>query len=411
MKITFCLFTEINDLPRTLNIYDSIILKIVKKYNNFTVVDFSKILKNSTYLKKDQINISKNENKFDGKLNVFSPLTNYDFISYAKDKHIFAFDALGKSLASFKIRRLVNKNNIKLILLINGGSISNFHDSSDNNLRNLLIKLSKKLTNYIYRFLVLIKYFSNVFIYFESRNKIYENCILNKKKIISKIFPFFNILYFENIYKINSFSYDRYLENKNNLKENKIVFIDGNYKHPDILSYKNFDLVALQKIYFERLENFFKWICKIFNQPVEICLHPSSDKEQYKSFFKNRIITQNSTYESIANSSVVIFHESSAFLDAILYKKKIISLNTSLLGEYISNRINYYKNQFNLVSINLDIFNSNLTYKYERSSILNDLNAAIKNYDYYIKENLITDADDKGSDKIIKILESYEKNY
>ena len=411
MKITFCLFTEINDLPRTLNIYDSIILKIVKKYNNFTVVDFSKILKNSTYLKKDQINISKNENKFDGKLNVFSPLTNCDFISYAKDKHIFAFDALGKSLASFKIRRLVNKNNIKLILLINVGSISNFHDSSDNNLRNLLIKLSKKLTNYIYRFLVLIKYFSNVFIYFESRNKIYENCILNKKKIISKIFPFFNILYFENIYKINSFSYDRYLENKNNLKENKIVFIDGNYKHPDILSYKNFDLVALQKIYFERLENFFKWICKIFNQPVEICLHPSSDKEQYKSFFKNRIITQNSTYESIANSSVVIFHESSAFLDAILYKKKIISLNTSLLGEYISNRINYYKNQFNLVSINLDIFNSNLTYKYERSSILNDLNAAIKNYDYYIKENLITDADDKGSDKIIKILESYEKNY
>lgn len=411
MKITFCLFTEINDWPRTLNIYGPVISKIIKRYNNFTIINFGNLLNNKPFLNKDLINFSTNQDKFEGKLNIFNPLTKEEFFAYIKNKNIFAFDALGKSLITFKIRRLINKNNIKLILLMNVGYLSNSRIFSISNFKKSFFTLQKRIINLIYRFLVLIKYFPNIFIYFESRKEIYDSCILNKKSLLSQIFPFLNILYFQNIYKINSISYDRYIESKNNLKENKILFLDGNYKHGDILFGQNFDLIKLQKIYFERLENFFRWISLLFNQPVEICLHPSSDKREYKNFFKDRLITQNSTYESIKNASIVVFHESSAFLDAIFYKKKIISLNTFLFGAYLSNRIDYYRNQFNLVSINLDFFNSDFAREYKPNNLLEDLEKVTSNYDHYINKNLKTDTDEKSSDKVIRILESYEKNY
>lgn len=75
-------------------------------------------------------------------------------------------------------------------------------------------------------------------------------------------FPLLNILYFENIYKINSKSYDHYLKNKNSLEEKKIIFLDGNYKHTDIINRENLDIIELKK-YFQRLRIFFDGL-KIF---------------------------------------------------------------------------------------------------------------------------------------------------
>ena len=38
----------------------------------------------------------------------------------------------------------------------------------------------------------------------------------------------------------------------------------------------------------------------------------------------------------IKNANIVIFHESSAALDAVLLKKNIINLQSNLLGNYLS---------------------------------------------------------------------------
>lgn len=398
-----CLFVASDDVSKEINIYNEIILKIVEKLGSFTIINFNNILKKDQNLIYDKNNIYILRNKFGDRVHYLNPLKRKEFLEYIGRDKIFAIDSLGKSFKFFLIRRLINKENIKLILIMNLGFVSNELPYLINNFKGYLFKFKKKINNLIYKFLVIIKFFPNIFIYFESRKEIYQGCVKNKKKKLSFFFPFLNILYFENVYQINSKSYERYLENINNLEEKKIIFLDGNYRHPDIITRENLDIIQLKKNYFQKIDFFFKWIENIYNQKVEICLHPSSDFNEYESFFKDRIISINLTNEKIIKSSIVIFHESSAILDAIIFKKKIISLSTKLFGRYISDRIFYYQKELNLYSIDLDNYEN-----YNSRDIKNDLKYPIKNYDTYINNYIKTDNEELGSDKIIRILKNYE---
>ena len=124
-----------------------------------------------------------------------------------------------------------------------------------------------------------------------------------------------------------------------------------------------------------------------------------------KSFFKNRVVSINLTNENIIKSFIVIFHESSAILDAIMCKKKIISLNTNLFGNYISNRISYYKKELNLFSIELDNYEN--FKNYQMKDVLSSLGYSIKNYDTFISSYMKSDDEELGTDKIIRILKTY----
>lgn len=400
------LFVASNNLSKSINIYNEIILKCIEELGRFTIINFNNILKKKQNLSDDQNNISILKNKFGDKINYINPSKKNEFIEYIGKDKIFAIDGLGKSFNFFLIRRLIKKKNIKLILIMNLGFVSNELSYSINSFKGYLFKFKKKINNLIYKFLVIIKFFPNIYIYFESRKKIYQNCVENKKKKLSFFFPFLNILYFENVYKINTLSHEHYLKNKNILEEKKIIFLDGNYRHLDIIGRENLDIIELKKNYFEKIDIFFKWIENIFNQKVEICLHPSSNKDEYEDFFRTRIVTQNKTNESLVKASVVIFHESSAILDAVIYKKKIISLSTNLFGRYISNRIIYYQKALNLYSIDLDNYDN---YKnFRRNDIDSDLKYSIKNYDTYISNYLKSDNEEFASDKIIRVLKNYE---
>lgn len=289
---------------------------------------------------------------------------------------------------------------------MNLGNVSNALPYSIDNFKGYIFKVTHNLNNILYKFLVIIKIFPNIFFYFESRKEIYENCIKNKKENLSFFFPYLNIKYFENIYRINSNAFDRYMKNKNILEEKKIIFLDGNYKHQDIINREKLDLAEVKQNYFERIENFFKWIENVFNKKIEICLHPSSDVNEYKSFFKDRLVSINLTAEKIVKSFIVIFHESSSVLDAIIYKKKIICLETNLFGKYISTRIIFYKKKLNLFSINLD----HDGYKnYQKKYILSNLENSIKNYDIFIEDYIKSDDNELSADKIIRILKNYEQ--
>jgi hypothetical protein len=72
----------------------------------------------------------------------------------------------------------------------------------------------------------------------------------------------------------------------------------------------------------------------------------------------------------------------------------------------MSNRIFYYKKKLNLFSIELDNYEH---YKnYTHKDILNSLQNSIKNYDNYIYNYMKSDNEEQGTDKIIRILKSYE---
>ena len=401
-----CLFIATDDLSKTISIYSEIILKTIKKLDSFTIINFDNILKKKKNPNQDEHNFSILKKKFGKEINYFNPSSKEEFLEYTRIDKIFAIDGLGKTFKFFSIRRLINKKNIKLILIMHIGFVSNEAIYSLNGFKSYCFKFKKKINNLFYKFLVIIKFFPNIFIYFESRVEIYKNCVKNKKKKLSFFFPFLNILYFQNIYLINSKSYEQYLKNKNNLKEKKIIFLDGNYKHQDIICRENLNLIKIKKNYFQKLDIFFSWIENIFNQRVEICLHPSSDINEYKKYFKNRLVSKNLTSENIIKSAVVIFHETSGVLDAVMYKKKIISLNTRLLGKYIYDRISYYQRQLNLFSIELDNYESYKNYK--KKDVIINLNKSMQSYDTYINAYLKSDCDELATDKIIRILKKYE---
>ena len=99
---------------------------------------------------------------------------------------------------------------------------------------------------------------------------------------------------------------------------------------------------------------------------------------------------------------MVLFHESGSITDAILKKKKIISLSTRIFGSYVTKRIELYRKRINLVSIDID--NDSVP---NQEVILKKLEHSVKNYEHYIENYLKSDKGHLGIDKIIKTIKIY----
>ena len=280
--------------------------------------------------------------------------------------------------------------------LSNSNFISNFENQKSN-----MFYIKKKIMRVIYRFLVFINYFSPIYFYFVANKYIYNNCIKKRRILLSKILPFLNVQYFKNVYKINSKTFDTNNKKKNQ-KKKYIIFIDGNYKHLDILLREKINVKTVKKIYFKKLKKLLNHMSKLLRQKVVLCLHPSSNLKEYSDYFTDFSVSKFETHKEINNASIVIFHESSGIMDAILKKKRIISLKTRILGNYIFERIKLYQKNLNFVSIDLDQDKIEIN-----KNIIKDLDTKLKFYNSYINNYLKSDDDRNGSQKIIKIIKSF----
>tara|TARA_Y100000591_G_C21855030_1_gene714921 strand:- start:19348 stop:20550 length:1203 start_codon:yes stop_codon:yes gene_type:complete len=399
MKLNICIFVANKDISKTLLIYEDIIDKSLSEFNAITIINFYHFLgpKKNNNTKKNNI-----KKKNYQKINFFNPKTKIEFEEFIQNKNIYAFDAIGRTFNYFKIRRLIKKKNIKLILTTNLGFISNTSSETVQTLNSLRSKISKKFSRAIYRMLVLFNYFPTIFMYFESRKKIYENCKIKKKGNLQKFVPGLNINYFQNVFRINTKASDN-LKKIKNLKKKKIVFLDGNYKHPEIVSRSNLKATQIKKIYFKNLDFLFNKLKKAFKMKIEICLHPSSEKNEYKKFFKKIKVSQFQTQKSIRDAYLVLFHESGSITDAILQKKKIISVQTEILGNYISQRTNIYKDKLKLFSINLDDMEV-----LEFKELLKKIKKSNFFIEKYIRENLRFEKE-RGVDKIFRLIRKFDK--
>ena len=401
----FCLLTSTIEENKIFDIYDNYISEIIKKYGKFTIINFCRY----EHKKKKRNNSKIFKDAYSNKVDFFYPKNKSEFLNYIKNKKVLAIDSLGKTFKEFGIRYLIKRQNIFLILITNIGYLSNeektFTNTSKKNKNFLFIKF---LNKFIYRLFILLNLFPKTYLYFESRKKIFENFQNGKIRKITKKFPIFDfLLNFINVYKINSTAYDNYInyQKENRNKKGNIVFIDGNYKHQDIAQRENIDLNNLKNKYFKLLKIQFNYLEKIFKKKVEICLHPSSDKNSYKKYFKNFIIYKGKTKEKVLESYMVVFHESSSVMDAIISKKKILIFETDLFGKYFSKRINFYKEILKLPSINIEN-STNLT----RSKILKKFKSTSKYRNFYVKNNLNSDGTELATKKIIRIIEKLIKN-
>ena len=260
---------------------------------------------------------------------------------------------------------------------------------------NLIFYLRKKISYVLFRLLTIFNIFPKIDIYFECSRNIIKHLENVPSKKFENIFPFLKLAYFRKIYNINCRAYS----NQPKFKNKYICFIDSHFEHQDrILREGKIDFYVKKK-YYDYLNNLLICLRKILKKQVIVCIHPKNNDRYFKKRLKKFRILKFKTNQIIRDSFVVLFHESSSIIDAVVYNKKIISLDSFLLGQYLQNRVKSYRKLFNIKSLNLEN-----QYLFKKSSLLEELNFNKKKIKKYIKNSLISDNNKLGKHKVIEII-------
>ena len=117
-------------------------------------------------------------------------------------------------------------------------------------------------------------------------------------------------------------------------QQNYAVFLDqAFYNHPDdfIFGFNKYQKKEDLKMYLKTLNNFFNIFEKKTQTKVIIAAHPRTINLKYLKYFIGRKIIFNKTYDLIKNAKLVFAHSSTSVGYAVILKKKLIFLNSSLM--------------------------------------------------------------------------------
>jgi len=340
-KNIFGIITSSNNYDQAYNLNKEIYDEIYKKFVNFYILDLSnyKLFGRSKSFQKKKI---------PSYIKVFKPKNSNEFFTFFKNKTFIAFNNIGKTFSFFRIYYLLNKINLKQILLMNIGYPENKTVLQNNNYNkiayfyNLIFYLRKKISYVLFRLLTIFNIFPKIDIYFECSRNIIKHLENVPSKKLENIFPFLKLAYFRKIYNINCRAYS----NQSKFKNKYICFIDSHFEHQDrILREGQIDFYVKKK-YYDYLNNLLICLRKILKKQVIVCIHPKNNDRYFKKRLKKFRILKFKTNQIIRDSFVVLFHESSSIIDAVVYNKKIISLDSFLLGQYLQNRVKSYRKLF-----------------------------------------------------------------
>lgn len=308
----------------------------LSKIFNAKFIDISKI----TLSKKIQILISKIKKKklFYNKVNNLSDLkkklSDIDFI----------FDYQNSLIEDKIVNNFFNKIAFKKskILGILAGRIPAFFDHSYAQKIYFLFILLFSALKYK-KFSHAINYLKKKFIiHFQSLYKKNKSCYFSYDYILvdSDLSEKKADRYFNNSKKIYGHykDYEKHLSRADikQYKNNYIVFLDeAIFNHPDNYQIEPEYLLPLKKninTYFKDLNIFFDNLESYTNNKIVIAAHPRGFLNfDYENYFKGRRIIRNNTYELIKNSKLVLAHSSTAVAYAVILKKPIIFLSSSLM--------------------------------------------------------------------------------
>ena len=329
-----------------------------------------------------------------------------EFLKYFKQIDFVAIQYLDKNPDFFKIFFLIKLAKIRNIMIMNLGNFGNKQTPSFNKKNIFAFKhYYQKGFYYIFRILTIINIFPKIDLLFESNVEIIEAINNGLSRKFEKKFPFFKISYFRKIILINSISYDQYLDfigsKKKINSEKNLLYIDVPINHPDrILREGKVEQNITEKFY-TKLNKTLIYFSKLFNLKVIIAMHPSSKKNI--SFFDKFEISKERSMDLIPKSEIIIFSHSSLISNAVMLKKKIISINSYTMGDYLNDLTERYRKSLNLFSVNIDEkINVSLSEAKEK------MNLALNNYDNYIDKR-IKHAEDLPSKK--QIVKNIKKIY
>ena len=323
--------------------------------------------------------------KFNKKIKFYNPKNIKELSFFFKDKSFHAITNLGKTFSELPIYFLLKKYNVKFFEVSNVGN-KNIGDlpSKKNFLKGYL---NIKWRVFKHKFFILLKIFGvipKIEIRFMS-NKVWVKSSNEKQFMYNKFIRFFNISYAKKLIIINSRAYDLFNKNKFIKNEDYIVLLDEMFNNHQYLRLGTYTNKKQIKIHYKNLIEKLKIISKYYKKKVLICIHPSDNLQEKRKIFSDFEVKQHQTKRYIYQSKLVLFFESSAIIDAIMLKKKIMTIFSKALDLNQATNNKHYVNEIYIPFLNIDenlIFNQKTInkYKYDKMKINKTYNSYIKKY-------------------------------
>ena len=323
----------------------------------------------------------------------FSPNTIAELNDFLNKNDIFLINNLSFQFIHIPFHYLVSKKNIFQISFDNTFQVLNYKISNWTHasfLAKIKFLFTKKISLIIYRILIILRIVNQIDTLYVSQKKVFARykSSHNKKTLFIKKYK-----------KIKTTSVKLPLiENEIKKTEKYITFIDQNILHEDFLKRGHIIDKEMIKKYFSFLKNYLKNINKVFHKEIIICLHPSSNYNLYKKRLSGFKVCKYKTEDYILNSFLVLFHNSSAILSAIMLKKKIINLKSNIQGPYAEARRVYILKKIPMVQHDI-----HQKLKIKKKTLAYELNNRVKNYTKNINKNYFTDKTSLPIEKIIDI--------
>ncbi len=396
-----------NDINYVLGPHEDLFKKIDNNFDKFYIINFIylKLFSDVSGIKnifndniKKNIEVPKN-------LEIFTPKSINEFKKFMFDKQIIGIQNLSRNLSDLLIHYVIAKSKIQQIMISNFGFFNTKFKTSINDkisrpFANFFYFLNKSIGQKIILFLTNIRIFNKIDVRFTSDKGMLERI---NKNFLKKILYKLNLFYSKEIILINSKIYDSFNKKTFQENQNKIVLLDTFLDHPDGSSIIKKVSDENKKKHYINLKLFIEKISNHFGKKVTVCIHPKDNLENKKLIFKNYDVKQYETQKNIYEAFLVLYFDTSAIVDAILLKKKIIFITSKYIPNTWLEIGKSFADKSNI--LNLDIEDNLET---SISTLENRLERQTLKYDNYINNFIKIDGDKKGLDVVINTL---KKNF
>ena len=404
-KKYLALFTSYKD-DKTFNQqilgYHLLINKICEKFEKFYIVNVI----NLKFFSKKKVSDCTLDRKFKLPQNIefYNPQNSNDFEHFMKEKELIGINNFGNRIPELKVFFLFKRHKIKQVKI---SAIGVSH--------HMLVPIKKffwksllwKLKHfYSYKFTVLL---SNLGLISKMEIRFVSNPdILKYKKksntIYRKIFNYFKLSFAKEFILINCRSFDIIKSNKIKVDENQIVLLDERLNDYQWARFRK--LLDKKKIieHYYKLNRILKQLSNVYKKKIIVCIHPNDDLESKKKYFSDFEVVKYQTRENIYKAFMVLFFQSTAIIDAILLKKKILTIISNAMDENQINAGFHWIKELGIEKINID--DDIIVDAVNKNAFLLKLDKATKNYSNFINSYMAADGSNLGYEKIINTLKS-----
>ena len=333
----------------------------------------------------------------------FEPKNLKSFKEFIHGKKICGVVSFGIYLSNIKLLYNLKQKNIKLFQISNVGNvnISNLFYLSSNFIKNFFSIITHRLSHILIVILSNLMILPKIEIRFLSNKRWLPN--ESKDNLFKKIFNKLNLRFAKRLEIINSRSFDILIENKKELSEKYITVLDEIWNDPQYLIYRGKISDTKLNEHYKNLNKKLEMISNYLNKEIIVCIHPNDNFEEKKNFFPNYKVKKYLTRDYIYQSKIIMLFESSAIIDAIILKKKIITLSSNLMDQSQKYHQNHFNNELKIENLNLEddlIFDEQTKKKFAY-----DGEKINFNYEKYIKKNIAADESGvMGYKKVSQIL-------